>query len=470
MNNIGHRFGGRARPALKSSSRAGIPFILLLLLGGFTGCTPVPPKVIKIDKNHSFRPSTPEDVKNIDQAIATVVTVATGDVGLPPVDSLELWQYPSTESFRYWGARDGWIKNVVDSIAFTRGRSIHVDLEKLNGSRWDEQVGVLAHEYGHAVHAQAIVAARGSKTVVWFDEGFAEWVRARILDSLVWRNNELAVRRARRELNYHREFELGVLQHIESWSLHRREPGGYVKTYVLAFMAVDYLIRSKGLPAALEYLKTGKFEQCFGVSQSDFEAEFKKNVRQSPKPNGANFGIQKPEWKVGYSWSYEEKQSGGMPTNVKVIEILGIDSTAEFPVFLVKDGEDDISVSMETLGVVQTRKNGRVATHRDKPSQILSWPLQPAKEWRNNYNVEDIETKKSYTIDRSMVVSGVEEVRVPAGTFKAIKIEAFDNQMGSLIAEYWYAPEVRWFIRTINYGSADTNVRERQLVSSKINN
>jgi hypothetical protein len=467
MGNIGHRSGEQAKPYLNFRLRAVIRlFILCLFLAGLVGCTPVPPKVIKIDKNQSFRPSTPDDVKNFDQVIASVITVATSEVGLPAIDHLELWLYPNTESFTYWGARQGNMRK--DAAAFTRGRSIHVNLENLEGNRSDNQVAVLAHEYGHAI--QAAIGGRGREAIVWFNEGFAEWVRARILDSLLWRNNELAVGRARRELNHHREFELSILHDSKSWALYSRKSGGFVKTYVLAFMAVDHLIRSKGLPAALEYLKTGKFEQCFGVSQSDFEAEFKNYVRQSPRHNAAHLGIPKPEWKVGYSWSYEEKQSGGTPTSVKVVEIIGTDSTAKLPVFLVKDGEEELSLSMETLGVVQTRKHGSIATRRDKPSQILSWPLQPDKEWRNLYNLEDIETKKSYTVDRSMVVSGVEEVKVPAGTFKAIKIEAFDNQFGSLVAEYWYAPEVRWFIRTINYGSADTNVRERQLVSSKINN
>lgn len=469
MGNIWHRVGGRAKPEPTFLRRAESHlFILFLFLGGLVGCTPVPPKVIKVDKNQSFRPSTLDDVKNIDRAIAAVITVATGEVGLPAIDHLELWLYPNTESFTYWGARDGWLKNVVDATAFTRGRSIHVDLERLNGKGWDEQIGVLAHEYGHAV--QAAVGAHRSEAVVWFNEGFAEWVRARILDSLMWRNNELAVGRARRELNHHREFDLSILHDSRSWALHGRKPGGWVKTYVAAFMAVDQLIKVKGFLAAVEYLKTGKFEQSFGESQSDFEAEFKNYVRQSPRHNAAHLGIPKPEWKVGYSWSYEEKQSGGTPTSVKVVEIIGTDSTAKLPVFLVKDGEEEISLSMETLGVVQTRKHGKIATRRDKPSQNLTWPLQSDKEWRNIYSLEDIETKKSYTVDRSMVVSGVEEMKVPAGTFKAIKIEAFDNQFGSLVAEYWYAPEVRWFIRTIYYGFADTNVRERQLVSSKTNN
>ena len=243
-----------------------------------------------------------------------------------------------------------------------------------------------------------------------------------------------------------------------------------MKTYVLAFMAVDHLIQVNGFPAALEYLQTGKFEQSFGESEIDFERKFKTNFRQSPRHKGTGLEVPKPEWKVGYSWTYEEKQSGGIPPSINAIEIIGTDSTAKLPVFFARDGEEELSLSMETLGVVQTRKHGIVATRRDKPSQSLSWPLQQNKKWRNLYKLDDIETNKSYNIDRSMVVSGLEEVRVPAGTFKAFKIEAYDNQTGSLMAEYWYAPEVRWFIKTINYGSTETNVRERRLVSSKINN
>jgi len=468
MVNIRHKVGEQAKQELNIRLRAEYPhLILFLLLLSIIGCTPVPPKVIKIDKNQSFRPSTSDDVKNIDQAIAAVITVATGEVGLPAIDHLELWLYPNTESFTYWGQRQGNMKNTTDAAAFTRGRAIHVNLEALTGGQWDEQAAILAHEYGHAV--QTALGSRNRTAVVWFNEGFAEWVRARILDSLIWRNNELAVRRARRELSYHQEFNLSALQDSEGWTVHRRKPGGRVKTYVAAFMAVDQLIRVKGFPAAVEYLKTGEFEQSFGESQSDFEAALKEFIIQAPRNKSAQFVIPRPEWKVGYSWSYEEKRSGRKTTSVKVVEIIGTDLTAKLPVFLVKEGDEEDSRSVETLGVVETRKNGIVTSRRDKPSQILSWPLQSSKEWRNIYTLENLETKQTYRVDRVMSVSAVEEVKVPAGTFNAIKIEAYEYQTGSLQAEYWYAPEVRWFVRTINYGAADTNVRERQLISAKTN-
>jgi hypothetical protein len=229
------------------------------------------------------------------------------------------------------------------------------------------------------------------------------------------------------------------------------------------------LIRVKGFSAAVEYLKTGRFEQSFGESQGNFEATLKKFIIQAPRNKAEQFVIQRPEWKVGYSWSYEEKKSGRTPTSVNVEEIVGIDSTAKSPVFLVKDGNEEILRSVETLGVLETRKNGITTTRRDKPSEVVAWPLQSAKEWRNIYTLENLEKNQTYKVDRLMVISGVEEVKVPAGIFKAIKIDAYDYQTGRLQVEYWYAPQVRWFARIINYGAADTNVRERQLIRAKTN-
>ena len=62
----------------------------------------------------------------------------------------------------------------------------------------------------------------------------------------------------------------------------------------------------------------------------------------------------------------------------------------------------------------------------------------------------------------------MEEVTVPAGTFQAAKIEAYDNKSGRLDAEYWYSPIAKWFVRSINYGVEDGFAREQELVSFKI--
>ena len=127
---------------------------------------------------------------------------------------------------------------------------------------------------------QTVLGGYDRKVPAWFDEGFAEWVRTHVLDSLNWRNTELASRRAHYELGFHQGVQLSVLEDRSGWAHHRSQPGGYVKTYVLASYAVDQLIRAKGFPAALNYLKTSRFEESFGQSQRDFEAMLMQSLRQ----------------------------------------------------------------------------------------------------------------------------------------------------------------------------------------------
>ena len=79
-----------------------------------------------------------------------------------------------------------------------------------------------------------------------------------------------------------------------------------------------------------------------------------------------------------------------------------------------------------------------------------------------------MELKQTGTVDRVMTVSGIEDVKVPAGTFKAIKIEAYDYKSGRLVFEYWFSPEVKWYVKTVSYEGRDTYFREQQLTAFKI--
>jgi len=99
---------------------------------------------------------------------------------------------------------------------------------------------------------------------------------------------------------------------------------------------------------------------------------------------------------------------------------------------------------------------------------MFEWPLQAAKEWKNIYRLRDFETKETDVIDRTMVVASLEEITVPAGRLISAKIEAYENETGRLMAEYWYAPAAKWFVKTINYGGENGFVRVRELRSFKV--
>ena len=47
-------------------------------------------------------------------------------------------------------------------------------------------------------------------------------------------------------------------------------------------------------------------------------------------------------------------------------------------------------------------------------------------------------------------MASLEEVKVPAGTFKAFRIERYNS--GTLIGEIWYSPKVNWIVKSRTYG------------------
>ena len=65
-----------------------------------------------------------------------------------------------------------------------------------------------------------------------------------------------------------------------------------------------------------------------------------------------------------------------------------------------------------------------------------------------------------------MVVTQIEEVTVPAGTFEAFKIEVYTSHTGRLFAEYWYSAKVKRAIKEREY--FQVGLREEELVSFQV--
>ncbi len=230
-------------------------------------------------------------------------------------------------------------------------------------------------------------------------------------------------------------------------------------------MTVDRLIGTHGFPAAIEYLKTGEFEKSFGQSFADFETELEKSITEKLRVRD-EFSVGKPEWLVGFRWKYEVNESNKM--SERVDEIVGTALTAHGPAFLLRDGSEETARSMEDMGILETRKNGTIMSRYDRSGSLFTWPLVAGKQWTATYSIEDIESKKTRAVQRVRFVAGSELVKVPAGTFKAVKLEFYAPRTGRLIGEYWYSPETRWFVKTVSYESVNAYYREEQLVSYKL--
>ena len=287
-------------------------------------------------------------------------------------------------------------------------------------------------------------------------------MRSKVLNTLSWQSLDLAVRRAKLEMRAHPEFDQSAFQDEAIWDSRRGNTAGWVGTYTAGFFAVEQLITKHGFAASVEYFKTGQFESSFGESYLSFEKEFQNSIIGQGTPR-AGFSFDKPEWKVGFRWRYQVARSG--KTTDSIQEIVGIDGTPQAPAYVLKEGDEETLYSVERLQLLETRANGIIRTRRQKANELFTWPLQEKKQWRNTFSLENVELNQTGSVDRLMKVSGMEEVKVPAGTFRAIKIEAYDHTSGRLVSEYWFSPEVKWYVRTLSYESQDTYFKEQQLTS-----
>ena len=138
--------------------------------------------------------------------------------------------------------------------------------------------------------------------------------------------------------------------------------------------------------------------------------------------------MQKPNWTVGDQWVYAEKSPESRKTVAR--EVIREDAFQGIPSYVVKRGDEESFYRKETLGLIATMEEGRVTLRRDKSAQLFSWPLAVGKEWRNTYAEENLKNKAKDAIDLSMVVSTIEEMTVPAGTFQAARIDAYDSKSG----------------------------------------
>jgi hypothetical protein len=432
------------------------------------GCDfPDRPEVITIAQPPISRPAKPSDVKTVEEAMAAIMTVCKEDLHLPIVDPIQLFVYKDTASFETYGAQLG----TTNSIAYAQDKKLHINLEKTRGGRWVTSerltvLKVLAHEYGHVIlNALARTGPRLDYLPLWFKEGFADWVAAKVLDSLGWQDYGLTLHRAKLELGHNREL-LTPLDGLDWFKWHglAGKPKGHIRTYILAFVAVDRLIAMGGFSATWQYLKTGDFAKIFQGSRDAFQADFQNYLSNLNPPNEL-IAMQRPNWTVGDQWVYEEKSPEARRT--VVWEVVREDVFQGIPAYVVKKDNEERFYAKETLGLIATREDDKLTLRRDPMAQILSWPLAVGKEWSNTYVEENLENKSKDTIDLSMVVSTIEEITVPAGTFQAARIEAYDSKSGRLLFERWHSPQAKFYIKTRAYVTKE-GLAERDLISLKV--
>ncbi len=398
------------------------------------------------------------------------MTICREDLGLPVVDPYDVHLYKDANS--YAANIDKFAGDpIIGRVTWAQPQDdrLHINTEIVKGDNWGSVLRRLAHEYAHNVEIKLMGGMRPWSQ--WALEGFAEWVAAKVMDSLGW--EPYASFLARTEKTIARDGEAPVLRlrQLEdslAWLGQSLRSKGKARTYGLAFLAMHKLIEKKGAAAIAGYFRTSDFPSNFGVTWIQFDREFRNYISALVAARhgaaGAIPAANAPAWKIGFQWEYAVKGPGIDATYTS--EISREQTFDGVPAYVLSVAESEYLHTKDALALAAHSSQGKTVAKNNPPVSVLSWPLTVGKEWRNKSAVENAEQNLSHTVEMETVVAGVEQVKVSAGVFEAFRIETYSSQTGELIFEQWYAPRVKWFVKVKDY--RPEGVIEQELVSFKI--
>lgn len=204
--------------------------------------------------------------------------------------------------------------------------------------------------------------------------------------------------------------------------------------------------RNATLRALSLLLACGTLAACKGTGASLPAGLGLVTVDQDP-PAGAEV-FQAPSWKVGDRFVY---MKGGISRLSFRVE-----STKDGVHRLVDEQAGLVTLVGEDLSERGQEKPGspELTVSYDPADFALTWPLWVGKRWschvvRRADGQEDVPLLVTYECD------GIDEVKVPAGTFRCLRIwrrarPAREGNYIDRISLEWYAPEVGAFVRRLN--------------------
>jgi hypothetical protein len=281
-----------------------------------SGCVSAPQVLTIPSVTHTVKPPQ-YGTRDYASTLAAIMSVMVQDLKLPLIDGGSVTVYFTQASFeagavaqsaetverlkRQFRLNAQQIKELESSVAASATtmavgasalgmyKRVLLNEWRLAKYPWSEWVRVLAHELTHTANKEQ---ADGKPAVhdQWLSEGFAEWVGYKVVDT--FGAQEFAVSRKYAldsivtAMSYQTFPGLRELARNADWITWSRTLG-LPATYGQAFIAVDFLVKEKGLPAVVEYFQLFKilnnsdrnFMKAFGEPVSAFHDRFSNHLK-----------------------------------------------------------------------------------------------------------------------------------------------------------------------------------------------
>lgn len=169
----------------------------------------------------------------------------------------------------------------------------------------------------------------------------------------------------------------------------------------------------------------------------------------APAPAVAPVTFAAPQWRPGDRWAYD--WTSGTESGTKTIEVFETKTVNAVSYFVLRLGDVEHYYTKDLHWAAAVRE-ARVEARMVPPQPWFMWPLVPNQRWDHQGTFEDPNGRR--TFNDHFTVVGVEEIEVPAGRFKTMKVMREGERRDS--DEYWYSPDVRWYVRWVGRRGDET--------------
>ena len=163
--------------------------------------------------------------------------------------------------------------------------------------------------------------------------------------------------------------------------------------------------------------------------------------------------IEAPAWNVGDKWDFGQEG---------FLEVVGVDKNGYVGKFsagiFLKSAQGTAIFDKSTLNVLYFLEGDKTKKYRGAHRRILNFPLVVGKKWNDEFKSMSPDGFHGGPAAETIKVLGWEEVGVPAGKFKAVKLEYLVSTgppglpaIMESMAWYWYSPEVKYMVKS-QYG------------------
>jgi hypothetical protein len=165
--------------------------------------------------------------------------------------------------------------------------------------------------------------------------------------------------------------------------------------------------------------------------------------------------VEAPLWNVGDKWVFTQGN----------IEVVGVDQNSytfnfsKETAILENAGFEKIVFEKSTLIRIYTLKGDKREKYTQRQRRILNFPLNPGKQWQDSFTGKVLTGpfagQWTHQYAESFKVLNWEDVQVRAGRFKTITLEYKQkitdagaiNYGVEAWSRYWYAPDVKYFVK-----------------------